>query len=312
LTDDRQLGKIGEIDFCWNEKGVNRMAEKWISVSEACQLLQVSERTLYRKIKDEKIESRMTEDGRREVMVTMPMSKEELAEGHLKLASDTVDSQLKIVATALGSTELLTKRMQSELDFVKDELERVREHSRDEVERLQQESRQQIDYVKTEVVRARKIGILGWSVTAGLLIVLGIVAIWSVKSLADLGGVLAQAEGTVTSEKKNSNLLADMVAMKEQQISRLEGDLDAVKADLTDTKAMLTDKATAPLATRPAEANIGQVLVPVSLSTDVRAALPATNPVTSAPALPSSKINATTRPATTLPTQPTTNPVSVQ
>jgi excisionase family DNA binding protein len=215
------------------------MAEKWVSVSEACQLLQVSERTLYRKIKDGKIESRMTDESHREVLMAVPMTKEEIAEGHLKLASETVDNQMKIVATALGSTELVNKRMQAELDFVKTELDRVRENARSEIVRVQDHSHQQVEYIKTEMHRSRLFGLIGWAVCGALAVVLLIVSIVTVNKLSYKDTKIEVASVEVQSAKKVSDILTVRLTDKEREIRRLEGDIAAVKAELTDNKTKL-------------------------------------------------------------------------
>jgi excisionase family DNA binding protein len=261
------------------------MAEKWVSVSDACQMLEVSERTLYRKIKDGKIESRMTDDGRREVMLSVPMSQEELAEGHLKLASETVDNQLKIVATALGSTEMVSKRMQAELDFVKTELDRVREQSREEIDRLQEQSKVQVDFVRGEMSRARKFGMVGWAIATGIFLVLTIVAIVSVKSLSDRKGEIATIKQQVEDEKRHAGLLTDVLTDKDRQISRLEGEVTHVRSELTDTKMSFVKFRTA-ISSQPASQPVFRQVADISaVMTDSFV-----KPVTTSPAtLPASR-----------------------
>jgi excisionase family DNA binding protein len=280
-------------------EGVNHMAEKWVSVSEACQLLQVSERTLYRKIKDGKLETRMTDDSHREVLLTVPMTKEEIAEGHLKLASETVDSQLKIVATALGSTELVNKRMQAELDFVKTELDRVRDNARSELVRVQEHSHQQIEYIKTEVVRSRRLGIIGWGVSGLLVLILLIVSIVTVNKLSKKETMIEVASANADSAKKMSNVLTDRLTDKEREIRRLAADVATVKGELTDNKAKL-----AALSIEKARlAIIVNQRLTTTRATDITMTRFATTlPVTSRP---------TMVPGTTLPsTLPVTQPIS--
>lgn len=263
------------------------MAEKWVGVSEACQLLQVSERTLYRKIKDGKIESRMTDNSHREVLVAVPMTKEEIAEGHLKLASDTVDNQLKIVATALGSTELVNKRMQAELDFVKTELGRVRENAMSEIVRVQEHSSRQVDYIKTEMIRSRRMGLIGWGVSGALVAVLLIVSIMTVKKLSIKETQIEVARADADSSRQIVAVVSDRVTDKERVISRLEADIAAIKSELTDSKVKL-----AALALQNVQpANMKFTVQPFRMMTDI----PATMTVATMPATttqPDEKITA--------------------
>jgi excisionase family DNA binding protein len=275
------------------------MAEKWVSVSEACQLLQVSERTLYRKIKDGKIESRMTDESHREVLMAVPMTKEEIAEGHLKLASETVDNQMKIVATALGSTELVNKRMQAELDFVKTELDRVRENARSEIVRVQDHSHQQVEYIKTEMHRSRLFGLIGWAVCGALAVVLLIVSIVTVNKLSYKDTKIEVASVEVQSAKKVSDILTVRLTDKEREIRRLEGDIAAVKAELTDNKTKLA--ALSIQTDAPISSDIK--VQPFRMMSDIPATMAAnSSPLTTQPF----KFPAGTQPASRPSSQPTT------
>lgn len=269
------------------------MADKWVSVSDACQLLEVSERTLYRKIKDGKIESRMTEDGRREVMLSVPLSQEELAEGHLKLASETVDNQLKIVATALGSTEMVSKRMQAELDFVKSELDRVRDQSREEIDRLQEQTKTHLAFVSNEMTRARRFGLIGWLIAAGVFLILTIVTVMSVKALSDRRGELATAKQQTEDEKKLASLLSDVLSDKDRQISRLEGEIRSVRSELSDTKLSLTkarQMASTPQSTQPLYSHVSAMSLILS---DTNGKIPSTVPVTMPVSRPAASVPVT-------------------
>jgi excisionase family DNA binding protein len=281
------------------------MAEKWVSVSEACQLLQVSERTLYRKIKDGKIESRMTDDSHREVLMAVPMTKEEIAEGHLKLASETVDSQMKIVATALGSTELVNKRMQAELDFVKTELDRVRENARSEVVRVQDHSNQQVEYIKTEMQRSRLTGLIGWAVCGALAVVLLIVSIVTVNKLSSKDTKIEVASAEVQSVKKISDILSVRLTDKEREIERLEADMADIKAELTDNKTKMAALSLQNIPSVAKELNVQ----PFKIMSDIPATMAAeVLPVATQPF----QIPTDTRPASQPSSQPSTQAVQLQ
>lgn len=279
------------------------MAEKWVSVSEACQLLQVSERTLYRKIKDGKIESRMADNSHREILLTVPMTKEEIAEGHLKLASETVDSQMKIVATALGSTELVNKRMQAELDFVKTELDRVRENARAEVVRVQEHSHRQVEYITSEMKRSRRIGLVGWVTGGALAVVLLIVSIVTVNKLSSRDTMIGVATAERESAQKVAEVLSVRVTDKEREIRRLEADMATVRAELTDNKTKLAALSLQAVPAAPIEMKVQ----PFQMMSDIPATMAAeSSSITPQP----SYFSASTQPVGQPTSQPTTLPTT--
>ncbi len=90
------------------------MTGKWISLTEACQSLGVSESTLRRRINEGKVESKL-EDGRRLVLIK-------------------VDSQYsQIDGQTPGSTSDLIERLKEEVEHLRQELNRRNE----QIERLQ-------------------------------------------------------------------------------------------------------------------------------------------------------------------------------
>ena len=107
------------------------MTEKWVSVPEACQMLGISDSTLRRRIKNNKYNSKI-EDGR------LYISMDEETSQHCQ----SNDYQMT------SNTDSLTKQLQSENEFLRQELTSIR-LAHTESQTQQAELHQQIEESRT-------------------------------------------------------------------------------------------------------------------------------------------------------------------
>ncbi len=220
------------------------MAEKFVSIREAADSLKISERTLYRKIDRGEIESRLTDNGHREVKIDVPLTSGELSEEHLKAAKDTVDNQQKLTAIAIATTNQLSEQIKTELTFVKSELARaqekaqadlagIRQQTDAELNRLMEMADRHLDSVRTEAARSRRLSLAGWSLTAAMVVVLVIVSLSMGRKLA-----MKEAEVKIESARAQhaglvSDMLKDQVADQQKQLQRIQAELDATRLKLS-------------------------------------------------------------------------------
>ncbi len=122
------------------ERWVVFVAEQWQSLADACQTLKISERTLYRRIKQGEIKSK-TEDSRRLVLIDLP------------------DGRVLSDKLADSSDTILLQQVQSENELLKDEIQQKNtqienfQQQIDETNKTQAEASQRHDTIVLQLTR---------------------------------------------------------------------------------------------------------------------------------------------------------------
>ena len=77
------------------------MADQWVSPRRAAELLGISERTVWRRVKADELQSRLDDDGHREIYVQGPVTASDNVSDMLSVVRDQAERQLQIAATTI-------------------------------------------------------------------------------------------------------------------------------------------------------------------------------------------------------------------
>ena len=119
------------------------MDGRWVTLQDAAAELGVSTRTVERRARAGDLESRLSDQGRREVLIQSTPTRADMVADSLSVVKESSERQLAVASTAI------------------------------------QLSQQQGEAHKQELKRSRRIGAAGWSV-ASVLVIAGAFALWTI------------------------------------------------------------------------------------------------------------------------------------
>ena len=185
------------------------MTDTWVSPLKAAELLGVSERTVWRRIKASELESRADADGRREVRINTPDTSDKSSDKHsdtVSVVRDQAERQLQVAATAVGLAE---------------------KHS---------------DYHMEALGRSRRIAIAGWAMAFVLLVTIVFGAWYTARQTGWLDVERSKAVGLaenlsdtqthLTNAESRVVLLADKLDQANTDQRQLTADLATARLDL--------------------------------------------------------------------------------
>lgn len=178
------------------------MSATWMSREQAATVIGVSIRQLQRQVKQGVVQSRMTSEGRRQVLVELPNDddvEQVTSEGHDDTRSFSDDRALVLA----GSHRQLAERL--------------------------------VDQTEAELRRARRIGAAGWSLT-GALVIAGMVGIGWGTAHVTRSGVTIEALNADLAESR------ERVGDTERQLGDTRKQLAEAMMDVTEAQTRLKEQ----------------------------------------------------------------------
>lgn len=158
------------------------MAAKWLTITDAASELGVSTRTIERRAKAGDLETRLSDQGRREVLIDPTPTRADMVADSLSVVQETSDRQLQIASTAV------------------------------------QLAQQQTEDHRRELRRSRWVGFTGWA-AVGVLVIAGAFGLWTIagqRGQIDLErGRAEDLRDTVTVERARADTLSDRLRQAE-------------------------------------------------------------------------------------------------
>ena len=201
------------------------MSDQWVSPKRAAATIGVSERTVWRRIRDGEIESRLTGDGKREIRVESTTTPSDNIAESLSVLRENSAREIQVAGAAIDATRKLA------------------------------------DVHQAELVRARRVGLVAWLFVAVLVVVVAGGGWYAVRSMtlteSDLSieqtrsghlvDRLTDAEHRrVVEEKRAAAIAADLSIARTDhrhlvdEQTKLQGALVKMKIDLIDATADAT------------------------------------------------------------------------
>jgi len=194
------------------------MAERWTTVAEAAKRLNVSTRTVERRINAGDLESRLTPSGRREVLTDTEPTPADNWHDSLSVVTGHAQQSLSIAATTIDAT------------------------------------RQLADAHAVELRRARRIGLAAWLTVAALALAILAGGGWTVRHLTATEADLTATTSDLTAERTRAEKLTTDLADTTGQLEAAHADRRKADAKAEDLQARIDELQAALLAAERARA----------------------------------------------------------
>ncbi len=176
------------------------MGDRWLGISEAAEHLEVTKRTIWRWVRSGRLDSREGPGGR-QVRVETPVTDADITKDTVSLLEDQGERQLQVAGTAVT---LATKAA---------------------------------DQARKDLKRARRVGLAGWTLTFGLLVV-GVIGAWWGATEAGLLRLSETRADMLDVELAETD--AELVKTEVAQV-QTAAELVEVRGDLVVTRSRLDD-----------------------------------------------------------------------
>lgn len=179
------------------------MSTRWMSMADAASELQISTRTLQRRIQAGELQTK-TDAGRRLVAVDVADNRDNVADTMADNVADMADTAAITMQTAQGQAAALTVM----------------------ADRVSSMATARLDELHQDVQAARRSARAGWTLAAAGFAVAALVGLWSVRAVGDANARQAAADAART-------ILADQAETERARVSELQNRL----ADVADRTA---------------------------------------------------------------------------
>ena len=123
------------------------MADQWISPRRAAEIIGISERTVWRRVKNGELDSRLSDQGHREIRIESPVTPSDNVSDSLSVIRDQSEREIRVAGTTIEATRHLAEVHLQELH------------------------------------RARRVGLVAWLTTAALVATIAAGGIFALRTL---------------------------------------------------------------------------------------------------------------------------------
>ena len=196
------------------------MADQWVSPGRAAELIGISERTVWRRVKNGELDSRLSDQGHREIRIESPVTPSDNVSDSLSVIRDQSEREIRVAGTTIEATRRLAEVHLQELH------------------------------------RARRVGLVAWLTTAALVAAIAAGGIFALRTLdtteraldveraqavdqaerlTDAKERLTASEAALTAERDKTNTL-------QERIQDLQGDIVTAERARANAITALADR----------------------------------------------------------------------
>jgi len=198
----------------------NTMTDQWVSPRRAAEIIGVSERTIWRRVKTSELESRLTDQGAREILVGSPVTPSDNVSDSLSVIRDQAEREIQIAATTIDATRRLANVHLQELN------------------------------------RARRVGLAAWLITATLVVSIAAGGYFALRTLdtteraldaerihaTDQAERLTDTTDRLTASEVDLKAERDKTSTLQDRIQDLQGDIVTAERARADAVTALADR----------------------------------------------------------------------
>ena len=203
------------------------MADQWVSPRRAAEIIGISERTVWRRVKNSELESRLSDQGHREIRIESPVTPSDNVSDSLSVIRDQSEREIRVAGTTIEATRRLAEVHLQDLQ------------------------------------RARRIGLVAWLTTAALVAAIAAGGFYALRTLdtteraldaerihatdqaerlTDITDRLANAGGRLTAAEVALKAERDKTSTLQERIQDLQGDIVTAERARADAVTALADR----------------------------------------------------------------------
>ena len=196
------------------------MANQWVSPKRAAELVGISERTVWRRVKNGELESRLSHQGHREILIISPVTASDNVSDSLSVIRDQSEREIRVAGTTIEATRRLA------------------------------------DVHLQELHRARRVGLVAWLTTAALVVSIGAGGYFALRTLdtteralyverinaTNQADRLADVTDRLTASEVDLKAERDKTSTLQDRIQDLQGDIVTAERARADAITALADR----------------------------------------------------------------------